>query len=80
MMRYYRPAASIILTAGLLLSCGSLTLSGEAGKNYTTEGFLDDNHFQALITGSPDAGAHGLVEKREAPLSRSNLRRLISPC
>jgi hypothetical protein len=49
-----------------LHSCGSLTQAGEAGKNYTTEGFLDDNHFQALITGSPDAGAHGLVEKRES--------------
>jgi hypothetical protein len=65
-MRYYGSAASIILAAGLILSCGSLTLSGEAGKNYTTEGFLDDNHFQALITGNPDPGAQGLVEKRES--------------
>ena len=37
-------------------------------NDYKTEGFLDRDHFQVVITGTPDKESRGLVFKRESAL------------
>ncbi len=37
-------------------------------NDFTTEGFLDRDHYQVIIRGMPDKGAKGLVAERESAL------------
>ncbi len=43
-------------------------------NDYKTEGFLDRDHFQVVITGSPDKESRGLVAKREAAFRNAKSR------
>lgn len=54
------------------LSC-SLIGSGNIKhkSNFTTNGFLDANHFQAIVTGYPDNKDMGLVNKRESSIKKA---------
>jgi len=38
-------------------------------NDYTTEGFLDKDHYQSIIKGSPDRKKRGLVKRRESALN-----------
>ncbi|MFH0974353.1 MAG: hypothetical protein V1874_01060 [Spirochaetota bacterium] len=40
-------------------------------NDYTTEGFLDRDHYQVIITGMPDKEARGLVASRESALKNA---------
>jgi hypothetical protein len=40
-------------------------------NDYTTEGFLDTDHYQVIIRGKPDEGAKGLVAQRESALNNA---------
>ncbi len=40
-------------------------------NDYTTEGFLDRDHYQVIITGKPDKDAKGLVASRESALKNA---------
>jgi hypothetical protein len=40
-------------------------------NDYTTEGFLDRDHYQVIITGKPDKDAKGLAVSRESALKNA---------
>jgi hypothetical protein len=40
-------------------------------NDYATEGFLDRDHYQVIITGKPDKDAKGLVASRESALKNA---------
>jgi hypothetical protein len=40
-------------------------------NDYTTEGFLDRDHYQVIITGKPDKDTKGLVASRESALKNA---------
>jgi hypothetical protein len=61
----------IILTIIFFASLSCTIKYYDANKllnDYTTEGFLDRDHYQVIITGKPDKEAKGLVASRESAL------------
>jgi len=40
-------------------------------SDYKTEGFLDADHFQVIVVGTPDKDKRGLVQKRESALENA---------
>lgn len=67
----------------LLFICGlwntlSCSIIGSGNKhherNFTAEGFLDTDHFQAIITGYPDKKQKGLVDKRQSSIEKAKLQ------
>lgn len=43
-------------------------------NDYKTEGFLDRDHFQVIVTGTPNKESRGLVFRREAALRNAKSR------
>ena len=53
----------------IFLTIVALACAGSSKRDFaidlTTDGFLDDNTFQAIVVGRPDKTAKGLVEQRK---------------
>ena len=63
-MKNYKSIASIFLTALFFSASINCTIkyydTNKLLNDYTTEGFLDRDHYQVIITGKPDKDAKGL--------------------
>jgi hypothetical protein len=66
---------AIFLSAVILSASLSCTIkyydTNKLLNDYTTEGFLDRDHYQVIITGIPDKEAKGLVASRESALKNA---------
>lgn len=58
-------AVMLCMTAALACSTQPVTTRQLAG-DFTTEGFIDRDNFQVIVTGSPDKKSKGLVQSRES--------------
>jgi hypothetical protein len=70
-MKNFCSKVLIILTLVFSASLNCTIKYYDANKllnDYTTEGFLDRDHYQVIITGKPDKDAKGLVTSRESAL------------
>jgi hypothetical protein len=58
---------SMLLAISAACSCGTAPAnSGRLSADFKTEGFLDPDHYQVVVTGTPASGLGGLVETRES--------------
>jgi hypothetical protein len=73
-MKNYKSIVSILLTI-ILSALPNCTIkyydTNKLLNDYTTEGFLDRDHYQVIITGKPDKDAKGLVASRESALKNA---------
>lgn len=57
---------SLLLVISAACSCGTAAVSNSRLlADFKTEGFLDPDHYQVVVTGTPASGSGGLVEMRE---------------
>ena len=69
-------AAYIILSIIVLASFSCTIRYYDTNKllnDYKTEGFLDRDHYQVIITGIPNKEAKGLVARRESALNEAKI-------
>jgi len=61
-----RPAELLTLMLLFLFSCNTSVIDANKVMNdFTTEGFIDEHHYQIIIKGVPNSKSAGLVERRE---------------
>jgi hypothetical protein len=73
-MKNYKSIASIFFIFILLASLNCTIKYYDTNKllnDYTTEGFLDRDHYQVITTGKPDKDAKGLAVSRESALKNA---------
>jgi hypothetical protein len=58
-----------VLFTGVLFSCGVPSIKADKPFDFATQGFIDDNHFQVIVSAKPDKAAKGLVEQRDSALT-----------
>ncbi|MBN2403070.1 MAG: hypothetical protein JXN64_11810 [Spirochaetes bacterium] len=73
-MKYFFAIVCILITVTLSGSLKCTIKYYDTNKllnDYTTEGFLDRDHYQVITTGKPDKGSKGLVASRESALKNA---------
>jgi hypothetical protein len=58
-----------VISAAFMLSCGVPSVKADKPFDFTTQGFIDDNHFQVIVSEKPDKAAKGLVAQRDSALT-----------
>ena len=70
MKRIY--SAAVLFICMFFISCLSAPqLSLEKKADFTTNGFLDEHHYQVTASAAPDSSAKGLVAQRESAMLRA---------
>ncbi|HEY1405652.1 MAG TPA: hypothetical protein VF857_03495 [Spirochaetota bacterium] len=63
---------SALIGMAFIFSCETApAIPQEKAFSFSTNGFLDDNHYQVTASSKPDQGVKGLVAQRESALIRA---------
>ena len=76
-MRSLRIFSIAVITVFFFISLNCTIKYYDTNKlinDYTTDGFLDTDHYQVIVKGKPDADAKGLVAARESSLNDAKTR------
>ena len=76
-MRSLRIFSIAVITVFFFISLNCTIKYYDTNKlinDYTTDGFLDTDHYQVIVKGKPDADAKGLVAARESSLNDAKSR------
>ena len=73
MNRFFIVALSaVFFVLSVCVSCMTMPpLSTEKINDFSTNGFLDSNHYQITVSSRPDSSAKGLVAQRESSLIKA---------